>query len=542
MDNQFLENQIQFHVLHSQHKYIQSNASNLSSEQPVLSTLAHVFLISLFGVVSQFLVKTLTSSSLFSNRYDQYGLWQRLMSWAGLKKEHCVNLQAKEIKHKHSNQTSWCFSDLTKAIFWYCNMHLDEMNIRTITESTNDTLDDPWVRYDDMEEVKHNVKTYKPPTFRVDQRTKFLLTDDIYIKFCFSNVEDESMSDGKRQSISYKVCRIEITSTKHSVGYINQILERIHRAYLHELNTNMLKTQNIFTYKGDGKFEQEPFYTNKAWKTLFMEDKESLKANIQQMKNFEDPNHINKHAGLPDHLVIMADGPPGTGKNSLFKVLMKEEFSDRQLVIIPASAIKSPQEIVDIVRSEYLNNIFCPCNKRVYQFDEIEKCFPELCNVAPTSSIQKRAEERYKTVKKGPKPPPFEEYMNTMMQEEEQKRDLLRQMWENLLDGAHEKKGMVMFMTSNNYDILDTIFKRPGRIHIRVHMQNASKKIAKDIIAHIFSYDDHDEEINKRMEQIQDYAHSHSKIIQMCCRCILDFSDMKNNTTYIRAALTKLGC
>ena len=538
MDNQFLENQIQFHVLHSQHKFIQSNASQFSADQPVLSTLFYVFLISLFGVLSQYFVKSITTSSLFSRNYEQYGVWHRMLSWLGWNKEHCVNLQAKEIKHRNSNQTTWSFSDLTKSVLWYCNIHLDKMNIHSITESTNDVLDDPWYRCDE-EEVKHNVKVYKRPTFRVDQRTKFLLKDDIYIRFCFSNEEDESMNDGKRQSISYKVCRIKITSTKHSAGYITDTLEDIHRKYLHELNTNMLKSQNIFTYKGDGHFVQEPFHTNKSWKTLFIEDKEVLRLNIQQMKNFDDPNHINKHAGLPDHFVIMADGPPGTGKNSLFKALMKEEFADRQLIIIPASTIKSPQEIVEIVRSDYLNNIFCPCNKRVYQFDEIEKCFPELCRVAPMS-VHQRAEKSYKNIK-GPEPPSFEDYVKTMMQEEEQKRNVLRQIWENLLDGATEKKGMVMFMTSNNYDILDYIFKRPGRIHIRIQMQLASNKIAKDIIAHIFSYDYHDKEINTRLESIKDYTHSHSKIIQSCCQCILDFSNMKNNPEYICAALEKLG-
>lgn len=539
MDNQFLENQIQFHVLHSQHKFIQSNASQFSADQPVLSTLSHVFLISLFGVVSQYLVKTVASSSILSRSPGHEGICQRIKSRLGWQRKHQVNLQAKEIKHRNSNQTTWSFSDLTKAVLWYCNTRLDEMNIHSITESTNDLMDDPWYRCEE-ESISPNIKTYTAPTFRVDQRTKFLLLDDIYIRFCFSSEEDESMNEGKRQSISYKVCKIEITSTTHSAGYITNVLEDIHRKYLHELNTNMLKSQNIFTYKGDGKFDKEPFYTNKSWNTLFMEDKDALRLNIEQMKNFDDPNHINKHVGLPDHLTIMADGPPGTGKNSLFKALMKEEFADRQLIIIPASTIKSPQEIVDIVRSEYLNNIFCPCNKRVYQFDEIEKCFPELCRVA-TTSVQERAEKSYKTIK-GPKPPPFEEYMQTMVQEEEQKRNLLRQIWENLLDGAHEKKGMVMFMTSNNYDILDKIFKRPGRIHIRVRMANANSKIAKDIIAHVFSYDYHDEEVNKRMDKIKDYKHSHSKIIQKCCLSILDFADMKNNTTYLHAALDKLGC
>ena len=536
MDNQLLEQQIQFHVLHSQHKLMQSNVTNLGNQNNVYSSLGYVFLISLFGVLSQYIVKWLTSPRLF---HGNYRITQLLRTYCGCMNENKITLQAKEIKHRNSNQASWAFSDLTKAVLWHCNINIEKMHIQMISESTDDIIEDRWYYIDEEQDAKHNMKTYKRPTFRVDQRTRFLLADDVFIQFCFSREEDDTMSNGKRESISYKVCQIEITSVRRSLSYIQKMLETIHKDYLHEINTNTLKSQYIFIHKGEQKFDQVPFHTNKTWNSFFLENKNKLRQNIQQMKNFEDPNHINKHAGLPDHLVIMADGPPGTGKNSLFKVLMKEEFKDRQLVIIPPSSVKDAQEIVDIMQSEYLNSIYCPWNKCVYQFDEIDKSFPALCSVQP-DLIQEKAETTYKALK-GPKPTSFGDYMATMIKEEEQKRNLERQVWLNLLDGAHEKQGMVIFMTLNDYDVLDPIFKRPGRIHIRVRMTNASKEMAIDIIAHIFSYDFQDTKINARLEQLQDYQYSQSKIIQACCNAILDFTNIMNNLDYIDCALNTLG-
>lgn len=533
MDNQFLEQQLQFHVLHSQHKYIQSNAT-IGDESSVVNTLTNVFLISLFGVLSQYLIRLLSSVPRFVSLHSPFE--SRALSWCRCTGHGKITLQAKEIKGGSSNRSLWSFSDLTKAILWYCNLHMEEMGINQLVETTDDTTADYWL--EDDPNAKQHIKSYKPPTFRIDQRNKFLLKDNIYVQFCFSQEEDEITSDGKRQTMSYKVCRIEITSTCHSATEINKVLKEIHKAHLHYINTNTLNGQYIFTYKGNNTFEQTPFVTNKTWKSYFMEDKESLKQNIRQMKRFDDPNHINKLAGLPDHLVILAEGPPGTGKNSLFKVLMKEEFSDRQLVIIPSSSVKSAQEIVDIVRSEYLNGIFCPCNKRVYQFDEIDKSFPEVCKTQP-AYMAETAKKTYKELKQ-PNPPTFEEYMQNMIVEEEQKRDLVRQVWLNMLDGAIENPQMVMFMTLNHYHKLDEAFKRPGRIHIRVSMPYASNKIVKEIFGHIFSYDFKDHEINERLDQIEDFAYSQSKVIQSCCRAVTDFSIMKNNTEYITCALDTL--
>ena len=530
MDNQILENQLQFHVLHSQHKFIQSNTTQ---DNTIFSNMINVFLISMFGVLSQHLIRYLSRcTNVLTNIHLETKSLKALFK---CKKVNKIILNAKEIKYANSNQSAWSFSDVSKALLWYCNRHLDDMNICQLVETNDDVVQDRWY-HEDLEK-EQNMKTYVAPTFRIDQRSRFLLKKDIYIQFCFSNAEDESMNDGKRQCISYKVYRIELTTTK-PVSCIYDTIEQIQKEYIHDINTNTLKGQYVFTYKGENKFHQEPFYCNKSWNTLFLEYKDRLRLNIQQMKNFDDPDHINKLAGLPDQLAIMAHGPPGTGKNSIFKALMKEEFHDRHLVIIPATSIKSPQEIVEIMRSQYINNIFCPCNKRVYQFDEIEKSFPELTQM-PMTKLQEVAHEEYKKLK-GPKPPSFEDFLQSMKQKDEQKRNLSRQVWCTLLDGAQERKGLVIFITLNNYDILDDIFKRPGRIHLRIPTKLATKEIAKSIIQHIFSYDFRDEATNRKIDMIEDNKHSQSKIITKCCNEILDFKDMKNNLEYINRAVDSL--
>ena len=85
--------------------------------------------------------------------------------------------------------------------------------------------------------------------------------------------------------------------------------------------------------------------------------------------------------GKPYQLSIMVDGPPGSGKNSLFKVLMKEMFSGdnmRHLIIIPPDTIKDFTDWEEILYDPWIDGFFIPTNKRVYQIDEIEKAFPVL--------------------------------------------------------------------------------------------------------------------------------------------------------------------
>ena len=121
----------------------------------------------------------------------------------------------------------------------------------------------------------------------------------------------------------------------------------------------ILGIKNGFIY-----WRQLEFHTNKSWDSLFIEDKEQIRSTIKQKKNSHE---FNQRIGKPNTTTIIADGEPGCGKNSLFKAIMKEEYPDRHLVIIPPEKVQSFEEFEDIFYRHYVNGNLIPPEKRVYQ-------------------------------------------------------------------------------------------------------------------------------------------------------------------------------
>ena len=463
--------------------------------------------------------------------------------------------------------------------------------------------------------------------------------------------------------------------------------------------------------KGVKQWRTALFNTNKTWNTLFIENKENIKKNIEQMINGKE---YFKRIGKPNHTTIIADGKPGCGKNSLFKVLMKENYPDRHLIIIPPDTIKKFTDWEDIVYDNNILEHFIPTDKRVYQIDEIEKAFPLLsrpddisesdvmkefvknnkksksskssskssANLTTKSSSKlttrsnsssnkllsknKHSEDTStkdtRTSSKSTKNtstssdkdtgakdtgaidtgakdtsakdtgakdtgakdtgakdtgakdtstkdtstkdtsakdtsandtnnkiddevlknqrPKTKEQSNkeqlersldfgydsdseTDILEELSQNDKIKSMefpifydefkkntmkdrmkklsqWLNYFDGAFEQDGRVIFITTNDYDSLDPVFVRPGRIDLRVTLKPSTKILAKSLISYIFNYDDSSKEINDMFDMIEDYQFTQSYLYQACLNNLLDIGEFNNNHDYIKNTLRQI--
>jgi len=260
----------------------------------------------------------------------------------------------------------------------------------------------------------------------------------------------------------------------------------------------------------------------------------------------------------------MVDGPPGSGKNSLFKVLMKEMFSGnnmRHLIIIPPDTIKDFVDWEEILYDPWIDGFFIPTNKRVYQIDEIEKAFPVLLKNSHDLS-KEEAKKHYmknkiKKIKVSTNPEDvlsdddsfFEDdaknkefmvFYENLKKEEIKKQQKELSKWLNCFDGAIEQEGRVFFMSANDKDKLSNIFTRPGRIDLNVNLPHATNKVARDLISYLFDYDGKSEEINKKFDMIKDYKYSQSELYQVCINNNKSICSYHNNYEYINTALDDL--
>lgn len=59
----------------------------------------------------------------------------------------------------------------------------------------------------------------------------------------------------------------------------------------------------------------------------------------------------------------------------------------------------------------------------------------------------------------------------------------------NVLDGVGSQEGRIVIMTTNKPERLDSALVRPGRVDMKVHLGNISKKSAREMFARMFTPD-----------------------------------------------------
>ena len=375
-----------------------------------------------------------------------------------------------------NNSSNWELTDLTQAIFWHLsNNILNLKGIQQLVEISGSNFYDRRRFYYDEDEIDNNTKkTFNEATFRINQYDEIDMGNDIKIRLIYSEREEERMVDGKSTKMSNEVCDIEIFSNKRSLFELKEYCNKIHKDYVDFINENSLKDQHIFIYLGKEKNSKKRwrkilFKTNKSSKSLFIDNRDDLLNNIQQFNSSEAKEYYSR-IGKPYQLSIMVDGPPGSGKNSLFKVLMKEMFSGdnmRHLIIIPPDTIKDFADWEEILYDPWIDGFFIPTNKRVYQIDEIEKAFPVLLKSSHDLSKEEAKKHFMENKKKkmkvstdskdvfsdddsfldnDEKNKEFIAFYENLRKEEIKKQQKELSKWLNCFDGAIEQEGRVFYV------------------------------------------------------------------------------------------------
>lgn len=138
-----------------------------------------------------------------------------------------------------------------------------------------------------------------------------------------------------------------------------------------EEGSNESKPQSQFHFK------RYKLCDEKSFANLFFDEKTKL---LTLLQHFLNKDGKYKVPGFPHKLGLLLSGPPGTGKTSLIKAIA--QYTQRHIISIPLSRIKTNQQLMDIMFDQAHEvigqdlKVRLPFAKCVFIFEDVDAACP----------------------------------------------------------------------------------------------------------------------------------------------------------------------
>ncbi|KAJ4419185.1 hypothetical protein N0V82_005092 [Gnomoniopsis sp. IMI 355080] len=186
-------------------------------------------------------------------------------------------------------------------------------------------------------------------------------------------------------------------------------------------------------------------------------DEEAKQGLLADIRKYLDPETQKRYQSrsMPYRRGYLFYGPPGTGKSSLSTALAGEFGLDLYEVKIPSVASDADLE---------------------QMFQEIPpQCIVLLEDIDAVWTAEREYPEREdRTAGSGSRSPSSNCTLSGLL---------------NVLDGVGSQEGRIVIMTTNKPERLDSALIRPGRVDLKVHLGNISRKSAEDMFMRMFASD-----------------------------------------------------
>lgn len=323
--------------------------------------------------------------------------------------------------------------------------------------------------------------------------------DGIYIEIIFDTFVEENEEKNEKnisklltKKYIYKVSK----EGKNSVQAITNFIEKIEDEYKTDTTSRkqmiyeFKKTYNDDDDKTSVVFDESPFYTNKNFDNIFFENKyefmEYLKPFIEYDK--EDLHQKYEKFGVPFKGTFMLHGPPGCGKSSLIKAVVK--YTKRHCVIVSWSKLKTCSDFACLFRPIKINNKVLNSHELVIVFEDFDANNSEVLKTRNNlksdtidisnikDAISSSDKEQIKKI--------CEESLITNVLKQKNDDELSLEYILNVLDGVIELHNTIIFFTTNDLDAIDPALKRTGRIDKVIKMDYINKPLLQEILKHYF--------------------------------------------------------
>ena len=363
---------------------------------------------------------------------------------------------------------------------------------------------------------------------------------DIYCEFLNlenkSDSDDNSSSKNKTENISNKnnfmITLLIKKSYDNNISILNEFIEECINNYDIHLNKHneINDKQYIYEYKNCEKVDSK---LELHFDEFLMEHNKDLLVNIffeekNKLINYITPfiydkeNKINdgeeeyKRAGFTFKAGLLFHGYPGCGKTSTIKAILS--FTKRHGVIINLNKIKTCEELENIFRKRIFNDKLLHGKQLCYILEDCDAYENNIIETRDKNNennnddiIKKDTNETTQLAKL------FELSTKTVNIDNRFNTDALNlSCFLNILDGIIELHGIMIIMTTNYPEKIDSALIRPGRFDFKYEFKKASKKIIKEMLQ--FKYNLSNDEINKYSEinNIKDEIISPAEIQSIC--------------------------
>ena len=388
-----------------------------------------------------------------------------------------------------------------------------------------------------INDLIENKKKKESITYFFSFGTVIKLGDEVFAEFTDRTESNNESIDGKNIETTRKISMIIIYSYTKNITYLENYVNKIFIRYCKKLDGKYSNQMFKLSYRGlpneqtkTPVWKEIKFDTVKSIDNFFSEDKEKI---FKQIENIRNSREEYKRIGKPFQIHILIHSPYyGCGKTSLLKLLAKM-FGDgenkRHIIDINMKNVKTCSELEDIfycndpIRGQYISN-----NERIYVIDELDKAseilykekykeyslpekriLSEMKKYYDSDKIDKKKENEFRKLIDFSKE-------KTTVENHPNDDSLNLGFILELLDGPIEFNGRIMIFTANDINKLHPALLRPGRIDVNIKLKLANRDIIKQIISHIYLYENWSYDLSKALNEIDEYRFSHSYIMTIC--------------------------
>ena len=227
-------------------------------------------------------------------------------------------------------------------------------------------------------------------------------------------------------------------------------------------------------------------WPNRSFKSIFFPEKERL---LQSLDDFDNRRGVfDESFEHPYRMGLIFHGPPGTGKTSLIKAIIKH--TKRHPVFIPLGKLKKASDLIDLFTSanitmvdkgeDYVYQRLFPFSKRLYIFEDVDT----ECDLLK-SRAQKAIEEKKELLKKEKEEEWYTDYKKYI-----ENSDITLSTILNGLDGVLEPNGLMYILTTNKVEDFDEAVLRPGRIFMNLKMDYMTNENIVELLNYRFRTDE----------------------------------------------------
>jgi len=295
----------------------------------------------------------------------------------------------------------------------------------------------------------------------------------------------------KTRNLEY--IEFEIHSKVYSLTYLKKFVNRIYNDFEKERRNKFGDTRfylnELIIDRPSGSpvpqilsFSMNEFYTNKNLDNMYGNHMDIVKKRVEL---FVNNKKWYRQRGIPHTLGILLYGPPGTGKTSLIKAIAN--FTHRHVINIKLQEETSQNALSNLFYNEnilvkkdnQLENIFISLSERIYVIEDIDCLTDIVKNRRRLIEIEDDKEDEEKINK-------------SIYKKRKKKTEINLSFLLNLLDGILETPGRILFITTNNPELLDEALIRPGRIDINLNLGYCSIDMIEEMFCEFFEINNND--------------------------------------------------